>query len=95
MTMPATIRPPIHITAANRDQRPNSLRLRIKDAGASGGGQRHLEVREHCGGRYTDEAAPNERANNCSMARRPFACSVRVPVPVKCLCVITGPSGDV
>ena len=34
----------------------------------------------------------DERVNSASIARAPFSRIVRVPVPVKCGCVITGPS---
>ena len=37
-------------------------------------------------------AAPNERVNSASSAARPLSWSVRVPVPVKWACVMTGPS---
>ena len=34
--------------------------------------------------------APNERLIRSSIARLPFACIFRVPVPVKCTCVMIG-----
>ena len=36
-------------------------------------------------------AYENERSNSASMASRPLSSRKRVPVPVKCGCVITGP----
>ena len=38
------------------------------------------------------EEAPNDRVKRASIARLPLSRSVRVPVPVKCGCAITGPS---
>src|SRR3954464_1068819 len=37
---------------------------------------------------------PNERLNRSSIARLPFASILRVPVPVKCTCVMIGPLAD-
>ena len=38
---------------------------------------------------------PNDRVNRSSIARVPFACSCRVPVPVTCAWPIIGPLADV
>ena len=71
--------------------RADGARLREGDQAAAGrlGGDQEEE-------RLRAEAQKLERSvNSSSIARLPFSCSVRVPVPVKCACVMTGPSAAV
>src|ERR1700730_752297 len=42
-----------------------------------------------------DHQPPNDRENSSSIARVPLGCILRVPVPVKCACVMIGPLADV